>query len=116
MRMAYKESEKVFRLGEMRFASAFTVVDDQTGSILGTTVATMGQGNPDSWHAYLTGDGGGTFHPAGWQFREFPFPPSLVQSVDDRTVEPTRHESQICGGPSKSGTNWSTRSKDLLRT
>jgi len=87
MRMAHKESEKVFRLGEMRFASAFRVVDDQTGSILGTTVATMDEGNPDSWHAYLTGDGGGTFHPAGWQFREFPFPPTLVQSVDDRTVE-----------------------------
>jgi hypothetical protein len=87
MTMAHKEDERVFRFGELRFVSAFKVVDDETGGILGTTIATMDEGNPDSWHAYLTGDGGATFHPAGWHFREFPFPPTLVQSVDDTTVE-----------------------------
>ena len=98
--MAHKEDERVFRFGEMRFVSAFKVVDDETGGILGTTIATMDEGNPDSWHAYLTGDGGVTFHPTGWQFREFPFPPTLVQSVDDSLfflILLLLHPGEMCG-------------------
>jgi hypothetical protein len=86
MRMAHKEDEKVFRLAELRFASAFNVVDDQTGGVLGTTVAVM-ENDPDSWYACLTQDDGASFRPVVWQFREFPFPPTLVQSVNDTTLE-----------------------------
>jgi hypothetical protein len=86
MTMAHKENEKVFRLGEVRFASAFKVIDDDTGTVLGTTVAIM-ESNPDSWLAYVTEDDGVSFRPAGWQFREFPFPPTLIQSVDETKVE-----------------------------
>jgi hypothetical protein len=86
MTMAHKENEKVFRLAEMRFASAFQVVDDDTGTALETTVAIM-ESNPDCWLAYLTDDNGVSFRPAGWQFREFPFPPTLIQSVDETKVE-----------------------------
>jgi hypothetical protein len=86
MIMAHKEDEKVFRLAEMRFASAFKVVEDANGTIIGTTVAMMESG-PDSWLAYFTENDGGSFRPVRWQFREFPFPPTLIQSVDQAGVE-----------------------------
>jgi hypothetical protein len=87
MTKAHKEDEKVFRMAEMRFASAFRVVADDTGSVLGTSVATMEGADPDSWCAYVTDDEGASFHPAGWQFREYPFPPTLIQLVDQASVE-----------------------------
>jgi hypothetical protein len=86
MGMAHKQDEKVFRLAEMRFASAFKVIDDETGAALGTTVAIM-ENDPDSRLAYLTEDDGLSFWQAGWRFREFPFPPTLIQVVDRATVE-----------------------------
>jgi hypothetical protein len=70
----------------MRYASAFDVVDDETGVILGTAISVM-ESNPDSWPAYLTEDGGKTFHSSAWRFREFPFPPTLIQTVDWTTLE-----------------------------
>ena len=86
MNIAHKENEKIFLLAEMRQASAFNVVDDGTGAVLGTAVAVM-EANPDSWPAYLTEDDGTSFYPSIWEFREFPHPPTLIQLVDRTTVE-----------------------------
>ena len=86
MNAAHKEKERVFLLAELRYASVFNIVENGTGTTLGTAVAVMDE-DPDCWSMFFTNDNGVSFHRSTWKFQEFPLPPTMIQTVDPETMD-----------------------------